>query len=268
MLTILYAVGVLSALGIVFGLILTFAGKKFHVDVDERVEKVRACLGGANCGACGYPGCDGFAEAVVKGEAKPNGCAAAGDKGAKEIAAIMGLEVEKGERMVARVLCQGKSGIAADRYVYDGYHSCAVAAGIAGGPKKCRFSCIGLGDCMDHCAFGAIQMVDGLCQIDEEKCIGCGTCVANCPRGVLKLMPVSQSVIVRCRNSDVAREARAVCMDACIGCGRCTRECQYDAIHVENGFARIDPEKCTRCGACAKVCPCNCITDLALPPQA
>lgn len=261
MTTILYAVAVLGILGIVFGLILAVAGKRFHVDVDERVEKVRACLGGANCGACGFAGCDAFAEAVVKGEAKPNGCAPAGDKGAKEIAHIMGVGAETSERMVARVICQGKTGVATQRYIYDGYKSCSVAAGIAGGPKQCRFSCIGLGDCADHCAFGAIKMVDNLCEIDETKCTGCGNCVANCPRGVLQLLPISQNVVVRCRNSDVAREARAVCMDACIGCGRCVRECQYGAIEVANGFAHIHPEKCTHCGACAKVCPCNCITD-------
>ena len=118
--TILYAGAVLGVLGIVFGLVLNFAGKKFHVEVDERIEKVRACLGGANCGACGYPGCDGFAEAVVRGDAKPNGCAPAGEKGAAEIARIMGVEAQSTERLVARVLCQGRDGIAISRYNYDG----------------------------------------------------------------------------------------------------------------------------------------------------
>ena len=260
--TVIYAGAVLGILGVVFGLVLSYAGKKFHVDVDERVEKVRACLGGANCGACGFAGCDAFAAAVVKGEAKPGGCAPAGEKGAKAIAAIMGVEADVGERMVARVLCNGIQGIAQERYVYDGYKSCAVAAGIAGGPKMCRFACLGLGDCMDHCSFNAISIKDGVAVIDESLCKGCGTCVANCPRGAIKLMPVSQTTIVKCRNSDVARLARSVCMDACIGCGRCKKECKYDAIAIENGYAHIDPAKCVRCGECAKVCPCNCITDL------
>ena len=106
----------------------------------------------------------------------------------------------------------------------------------------------------------AISMQDGIAHIDPNKCTSCGACVKACPRSVIRLLPVSQSVIVRCRNSDVARMARSVCMDACIGCGRCKKECQYDAIVVENGFARIIPEKCTRCGDCAAVCPCKCIT--------
>lgn len=179
---ILYAGLVLGGIGLVFGLILTFASKAFHVDVDERVQQVRACCAGANCGACGYAGCDGFAEAVVKGEAPVNGCKPAGAEGAKKIAAIMGVDAGASEeRQVARVRCQGIKGVAKERYTYDGYRSCAVAAGIAGGPKDCRFACIGLGDCMDHCAFGAITMQDGVAHIDEEKCTACGACVEAWP---------------------------------------------------------------------------------------
>jgi len=251
--TILYAGILLGALGIIFGGVLSFASKKFHVEVDERVAQVRECLGGANCGACGYPGCDGFAGAVVAGEAPVNGCAPAGEKGAKAIGKIMGVDAGATEKLVARVLCQGENGIAKERYQYDGYQSCSTAAGLAGGPKDCRFACLGLGDCMDKCAFGAIHMENGIAHIDPEKCTACGACVKACPRSVIKLLPVSSKVIVRCRNSDTARAARAVCMDACIGCGRCKKECQYEAITVENGFARIDPDKCTRCGACAAV---------------
>ena len=258
--TILYAGLLLGMLGLVFGGVLTFAAKKFHVDVDERVGKIRECLGGANCGACGYAGCDAFAQAVVEGKAPVNGCAPAGEKGVKKISQIMGQDAPGLERKVARVLCSGEYGISLNRYTYDGYKSCAAAASLAGGPKACRFSCIGLGDCMDKCAFGAITMANGLARIDAEKCTGCGACEKVCPHQVIQLMDVGQSVIVRCRNVDTARAARAACMQACIGCGRCTKECQYDAIKVENGYAHIDPAKCTRCGACAQVCPCKCIT--------
>ena len=258
--SILYAGLVLGAIGLIFGLVLTFAAKAFHVDVDERVEQVRECLAGANCGACGYPGCDGFAKAVVEGKAAVTGCTPAGNEGAKKIAAIMGVEAADTERKVARVLCQGVKGEAKEKYAYDGYQSCLAAAGMAGGPKDCRFACIGLGDCQDKCVFDAITMKNGIAVIDPDKCTSCGACVKACPRSVIKLMPLSQKVIVRCRNSDVARVAKASCMDACIGCGRCKKTCQHDAIVVENGYARILPEKCTGCGECAAVCPCNCIT--------
>ena len=173
----------------------------------------------------------------------------------------MGVSAEAEERKVARVICQGDCGVAKERYNYDGYTSCATAAGLAGGPKMCRFACIGLGDCAQACAFGAIKIADGLAHIDEEKCVACGQCVNICPRGVIALKPVNETVIVSCRNTDSGREARAACMKACIACGRCTKECPNDAIHVEGGVAKIDESKCTRCGACAKVCPCKCIVD-------
>ncbi len=258
--TIVYSFGVMAALGLIFGALLSFAGKVFFVEVDERVANVRAALPGANCGACGFVGCDSFAEAVVAGKAPVNGCVPGGATSANALGAIMGKRVEAKAQMAARVLCQGTTGIAKDRFIYDGLKSCRAAVNMAGGPKTCRFACVGLGDCEANCRFGAITMQDGIAHIDAEKCVGCGTCAATCPRKVIQLLPPKADVIVRCRNSDVAREARAVCMKACIGCGRCVKECECDAIHVEDGFARIDAEKCTRCGKCALVCPCKCIT--------
>lgn len=258
--SILYAGLVLGAIGLIFGLILTFAAKAFKVEEDERVEHVRECLAGANCGACGYPGCDGFAKAVVSGEAKVNGCTPAGNEGAKKIAAIMGVEAEEAERKVACVMCQGVKGEAKEKYQYDGYQSCLAAAGVAGGPKDCRFACLGLGDCVKHCAFGAITLKDGIAGIDPDKCTACGACVDSCPRHVISLLSASQKVVVRCHNTDNGRAARAVCTNACIACGRCAKECEYGAIVVENGLAHIDAAKCTACGKCASVCPCNCIT--------
>ena len=258
--TIVYAVLALGMLGLLLGLLLHYADKKFHVDADPRLAEIRACLGGANCGACGYAGCDAFAQAVADGEAAPEKCAPAGPAGAAKMAAVLGVSAEAKEPVTARVLCQGISGVAKERYRYDGYASCLVASEIAGGPKTCRFACIGMGDCMDRCVFHAISMQDGIAHIDEALCTGCVVCVDVCPRHVIRLFPASQSVMVRCRNTDVARTAREVCMDACIGCGRCKKNCEYDAIIVENGCAHILPEKCVRCGKCAELCPCKCIT--------
>ena len=257
--SILYAGLVLGGVGLIFGLVLTFAAKAFKVEADERVEQVRECLSGANCGGCGYPGCDSFAKAVVAGEAPVNGCIPAGNTSAKKIAAIMGVEAEHVEHKTACVMCQGVSGEAKDKYQYDGYQSCLAAAGMAGGPKDCRFACLGLGDCVNKCKFGAISIKNGVAVVDPDKCTACGTCVETCPRHVISLLPRSQKVAVRCHNTDNAKAARAVCTNACIGCGRCTKECEFGAIVVENGLAHIDAEKCTACGKCVSVCPCNCI---------
>lgn len=257
---ILAAVLALGGLGALFGVLLTMADKKFHVEEDWRIAQVQECLGGANCGACGYAGCSALAAAIVKGEAMPNACPPAGAQGAAKIAGIMGVEAVQSAHIVARVLCQGAHGVAKDRYIYDGLPSCRAASSMAGGPKMCAYACIGLEDCVRACAFEAVRIEDGLVRISENRCTACGKCVQTCPRGVIELLPIEQSVIVRCRNSDIGRAAREACIKACIGCKRCERECQYGAIHVQNGFARIDTEKCTRCGACAKTCPCGCIT--------
>ena len=259
---IIYAVAVLAALGIAFGVVLAIAGKKFAVETDERVGKVRAALGGANCGACGFAGCDAFAAAVVEGTAKPNGCPAGGAKTAKAIAKIMGLEVDgEMEPMVARVRCNGGCGNSADRYQYEGLRSCRGAAAYAGGPKLCEFGCIGLGDCYNACKFGAISVYDGIAHIDPAKCTGCGACMKVCPRGIINLLPRSKTVVVMCRNKAVGKIARTQCKVACVGCGRCERNCPSDAIHVVDGVALIDETKCTRCGACVEGCPMHCIVN-------
>jgi len=65
---------VLGILGFGSGAFLAFAAKKFEVKEDPRIKEVLSALPGVNCGACGYPGCEGFAKAIVKGEAKPDGC--------------------------------------------------------------------------------------------------------------------------------------------------------------------------------------------------
>ncbi len=257
---ILYATLVLGGLGVLFGAVLSFADKVFAVPLDERVAKVREALPGANCGACGFAGCDAFAQAVVEGNAKVTGCAPGGLKSARAIASIIGEEIEATTPLVAKVICQGEAGVSKHRYDYEGYRSCQMASSMVGGPKKCPYACVGLGDCVAICPFGALKVENGLARVDESKCTACGKCAAICPRHSIQLQPREATVVVRCQNRDSGRQAREECMQACIACKRCVKECKVDAIAVEDGYARIDPSKCTRCGDCAKVCPCRCIT--------
>uniref|UniRef100_UPI0034CE595D (Fe-S)-binding protein n=1 Tax=Faecalibaculum rodentium TaxID=1702221 RepID=UPI0034CE595D len=55
-------------LGALLGLGLGLASKFLHVQPDERVDTVAGMLPGYNCGGCGYPGCSGFASAMVEGD--------------------------------------------------------------------------------------------------------------------------------------------------------------------------------------------------------
>ncbi|MCE5188158.1 MAG: RnfABCDGE type electron transport complex subunit B [Eubacteriales bacterium] len=260
-LPVLYAILALGGLGIVFGLLLGVADKKFSVEMDERVSAVRSAVAGANCGACGYAGCDGYAEAVVRGEAKTNACTPGGEKTANAIAAIMCVSADVMEPMVARVRCQGNCENVTLRYDYDGIPSCRAASGISGGPTACEFGCVGLGDCVSRCPFHAISMQNGVAVIDGDICTGCGICVAACPRGIIQMMPLDQTIVVMCRNEAIGRIARLQCKTACVGCKRCEKQCPSDSIHVVKGVALIDEKTCTRCGACILACPMHCIVN-------
>ena len=260
-LPILYAIVALGGLGILFGLVLGLADKKFSVEADERVSAVRAAVAGANCGACGYAGCDAYAEAVVRGEAKANACTPGGAKTVKAIAAIMGVDAEAMEPMVARVRCQGPCARVTPRYDYSGVPSCRAVSGISGGPNACEFGCVGFGECLSVCAFGAIKMVDGIAVIDDDLCTGCGMCVDVCPRSIIQMLPKDQTVVVMCRNEATGKRALLQCKTACVACKRCEKACPSESIKVVKGVAIIDETTCTRCGACIPVCPMDCIVN-------
>lgn len=259
---IIKAVAALGGLGILFGLILTFADKMFYVPVDERVAKVRESLSGANCGACGYAGCDAYAQAVVSDGADISCCTPGGQKTLDALAEIMQKDSLKADPMVARVLCQGERGVVKHHADYVGYQTCASAVSYAGGPTQCSWGCVGLGDCVKVCQFSAMKIENELVIIDEEKCTACGMCVKECPRSVIKLFPKAARVTVRCKNAAAPKDAKEACDKACIGCKRCEKSCNFDAIHVVNSCAVIDSEKCTLCGECVKVCPTKCIEQL------
>ena len=174
--TIIWAVVVLGALAIVFGLILAVAAKVFEVEVDPRLPEIQACLAGANCGGCGYPGCAGCAEAILAGKAPVTACAPAGAEGAAKIAAIMGMEAPSGEKMVAHVLCNGGTN-AVKNFEYRGVHDCLAATKVCGGDAlACKYGCLGFGSCVAACKFDALHIgPNGTAVVDKEKCTNCGT---------------------------------------------------------------------------------------------
>lgn len=253
--SILIPLLVLSVIGVLAGVLLALASHFFKVEENETVKAVRECLPGANCGACGFAGCDAYAEAVADGKAEANLCIPGGSDVAGQLSNILGVEVSVGEPKVAYVNCSGDCSAVAQKTIYEGLQSCKAAAMVYGGPFSCKFGCIGLGDCVAECPVGAISVKDTLAHIDPRVCIACGKCVKTCPKGVISLVGEDVVVAVACSNKEKGAVARKNCMNACIGCKKCEKTCQHDAIKVIDNLAVIDYAKCEDCGECAKVCP-------------
>ncbi len=255
---ILIPVIIVAAIGLIAGLGLSLASKYLSDPPDEKFEAVRAALPGANCGACGYNGCDDYANAVKEGIAQPNMCIPGGKDTAAALSDVLGIEIEV-EQKVAFVACQGDCNNAKIKYNYSGVQSCVAAAALFGGQMECNFGCLGLGDCARACDENGITVVDGLARINAAMCKACGKCITACPKNLISFTPVSPALKVLCKNTDKGAKAMKVCETSCIGCTKCVKVCESDAVKVENFLAVIDPAKCTACGKCKEACPKGCI---------
>ncbi len=253
---ILSAAVVIGGMGLVFGAVLAIVSRIFHVEEDPRIAQVRNCLPGANCGGCGYAGCDAYAQAVVMDNADVNSCAVAGNAGAEAIGAIMGRSVLTREEKVAIVKCRGDLEKCGIRFDYNGIKTCRAANIAANGDKACQFSCLGFGDCVSVCKFGAMKFKEGrLVEVDPEKCTGCGTCVDICPRSVIQLVPKNHVVHGVCSAMDRGRVVREYCVAGCISCGKCERMCKFGALKMKDNLPNIDMSLCVGCMQCADNCP-------------
>jgi len=255
---------ILAVLGILAGAGLAIASRYFAVQVDPREQEVAAALPGANCGACGHPGCAGYAAAVVKGAALTL-CVPGGPKVAGELARIMGQTLDTTlQPLRAVVHCQGGRDAAPQRYVYDGLHDCRAAQLVQGGPKKCAYGCLGFGSCAAACPFGAIKMSpEGLPIIDRGRCTGCGKCVKACPRGIIKLQPQDAAFALACNNPDAAKLVRGVCEYACIKCRKCVKLSEATgAVTMEGPLPVIHHDKAADLSAVVAGCPKLCFVRL------
>ncbi len=247
---ILVPVLIVAVMGLILGLGLALASKFMAVPTDEREAKIRECLPGANCGACGYTGCDGYAAAIAAGEAEPDKCAPGGVSTAKALGEVLGIEISSTTK-VAFVACQRNS---KEKYEYTGKKSCLSASLVHGGPLECQFGCIGLGDCVAACQFGAITLQDGKPVICEDLCTGCGACATVCPKSIISVIPKDSKTRVLCSNCHKGPNVVKVCTTSCIACGMCVKACENEAISIENNVAVINPDKCINCGKCKVAC--------------
>ena len=263
---IFIAVVIVALIGIIIGLVLSFASSVFSVKKDETEEKVRECLPGANCGACGFSGCDGYAQAIAKGETdNVSLCIPGGNDVANQIAEITGKTAQDVLPFVAITACNGNCENAPVKMEYLGIKSCKAAHLMMGGQKTCVYGCLGYGDCTKVCDNGAISVCDGVARVDISKCGGCKKCVKACPKGLITVLEANKKqAVVLCKNKESGAQAQKSCKVSCIGCGKCVKTCPEGAIKVENFLATVDPAKCTGCGACKDACPKKCIEIVTL----
>ena len=258
--TLMLAVVSVTAIGAISAVVLTVAAKVMAVEVDERFPMVRGELPGANCGACGFAGCDSYAQALIDDtDLKTNLCVPGGSECAMKLSDALGRAFEAVEFKVAVVRCSGTCDKTSDKVEYQGYDSCKASKLFFGGKGSCSYGCVGCGDCISACSYGAIKVENGVAVIDPCLCVGCGACAKICPSKIISIVPASANVYVGCSSKDKGVVVRKNCTIGCIACKKCERECEASAITVDNNIATIDYSLCTGCGKCAEVCMTGCI---------
>jgi len=268
------SIEILGGVGLVFAVFIALAYWKLRVWEDPRIDAVVSMLPGANCGACGLPGCRGFAEEAVAGKVQPAACNVINNEGAALIASYLGVDAGQANKRVARLLCAGGSNVAVQRADYRGLSTCGAAAAVAGGGKGCAWGCLGYGDCAVSCTFGAITMnAYGLPVVDVAACTACGDCVRACPKDLFEIIPLDQWLLVQCRSALEGDAVLESCSVGCTACGKCVIDAAPGLITIERGVARVHYEYNGLADVAAtRRCPTGAITwvegaQFALPEQ-
>lgn len=257
---ILNATLVVAGLGLASAILLVLADIFMGVKTNPVEGEVRDCLPGANCGACGFSGCDAYAKALAENPETPaNLCRPGGADTTKAISEILGVEAEAAEPLTAFVHCGGDCHKQTYKEIYQGLNSCAAAKMLYGGKGACLYGCLGCGDCATVCTNDAICIVDGIAHVDPRKCVGCGLCVSKCPNHLISLVPKAEKAVITCSNHEKGAVVRKECQNGCIGCMKCQKNCPAEAITVTNFLANVDYDKCIGCGKCAEDCPVGCL---------
>ncbi len=248
-----------AVIALIAGLILAVASVVFAVPRDEKTEELKELLPGANCGACGYSGCEGYARAMAHEGAAVGLCSPGGEEVAKATGEVLGVSAEVVKK-AAMIHCAGCEALTEKTADYRGIPSCKAASAFYGGDKSCTYGCLGYGDCAAVCDKHAIRVENGMAVVDLDKCVGCGVCASACPRSLITVTTNLETAFVACSSHDKGGVAKKLCKAACIGCMRCQKACEHGAVTVTNFLATVDSDKCVGCGKCKEVCPTGAMT--------
>jgi Na+-translocating ferredoxin:NAD+ oxidoreductase subunit B len=243
-----------------FAIVLAFADKRFKVKEDPKILEVYELLPHVNCGACGYLSCHDFAENLITRDEDPLKCRVLGEDTQEKLLGILGKEGGEKVSYFPLVRCSAKSDNKPLIAEYNGIQTCRGAALVFSGGMECEYGCMGLGDCVRACPFGALKIINGLPEPDKEKCTGCGKCAAACPRGIISMAETKNEKIfyVACSSHDGALRVRKICGVGCIACGICEKISKEGFFSVKDALSREDiskQEKQEEIAAIAAKCP-------------
>lgn len=264
---VLLAIVVMLSVALFAGVLLSVFSHFFAVPENPLKRKIRQCLPGINCGACGYKGCSDYTDALLEGNVSPSLCIPGAQEVANQIAELMGVKPEPFKDVTAFVSCNGTCDASSRKALYEGLETCRAANMLYAGQGACRFGCLGFGDCAKVCPAEAICLYDGVAHVNTARCLGCTLCSDVCPKHIIKMMPQETKTVVACSNLDRGADARKACQNSCIACKKCEKVCPHDAISVQSNLAVIDYEKCTNCKACVAECPSGCLTSVFFPDR-
>jgi len=238
---ILTAVGFLGGMSFLLALVLALANRKLAVAEDPRIDTVEDMLPHANCGACGFPGCRAFANAVVDGSAVVSRCTVSSPAGLTSIAQFLGVDAGEQVRRVARLACAGGINVSRSRALYLGQQSCRAAALVAGGNKLCTWGCLGFGDCVDVCDFNALHLdAFKLPVVTEDVCTACNACVTACPKDLFSLEPVDNRLWVACKSQEAGDTVQGYCEVGCTACARCVADAPPQLITMQRNLPVVN----------------------------
>lgn len=255
---------VLTVTGILMALAIGIIVKYFGTTPDPRAEQLAPLMPGANCGGCGFAGCNDYVQAMIEGRAKPGLCPSMTKENIQKAAKILGEEATEREPMVAVVLCSGDDTLATKRAMYNGVNDCRNAVIISGASKSCQYGCLGMGTCARACPFGAIEITEHhLAKVHADVCVGCGKCVAACPRNVIKLVPRSVKAQVFCNSPATGKIKLPQCKASCIGCHKCEKAAEAGQITFNGFLATVNTANPPTLETVEKAnCPTHCFREI------
>ena len=257
---------ILIALSVCVGVVgitlfMSFLVKKTK-KLDSKENFIHDLLPELDCGKCGYPNCEAFSKEVANETVDISRCAYIQRGNLSKIKRVIKKGYYNNSNTVAFVRCKGGKDCK-DKYKYEGQNFCWCKDSLHSGSKQCDKACLGCGDCIKVCRFGALHInKKGVAEVIRDKCTGCGACLSVCPNDLIIRIPVSQTINVVCNNFKDGRSISSKCKVGCTSCGLCAKVCPTKAIEMKNGKPNIDREKCISCNKCIGICPGQCISRL------